>query len=66
MTVDKFNFKPVQKMIEHTRAFQKIQDGCDFRCYYCAVPYARGPARSANFQRLSLRQECLWKMDIKR
>ncbi len=49
MTVDKFNFKPVQKMIEHTRAFQKIQDGCDFRCYYCAVPYARGPARSAKF-----------------
>ncbi|MDD3633155.1 MAG: tRNA (N(6)-L-threonylcarbamoyladenosine(37)-C(2))-methylthiotransferase MtaB [Candidatus Cloacimonetes bacterium] len=49
MQAAEFNFKPVLKMIEHTRAFQKIQDGCDFRCYYCAVPYARGPARSAKF-----------------
>lgn len=30
----------------HTRAFLKIQDGCDRRCAYCAVPDARGPARS--------------------
>jgi threonylcarbamoyladenosine tRNA methylthiotransferase MtaB len=30
----------------HTRAFLKIQDGCDGRCAYCAVPDARGPARS--------------------
>lgn len=30
----------------HTRAFLKIQDGCDHRCTYCAVPGARGPSRS--------------------
>jgi threonylcarbamoyladenosine tRNA methylthiotransferase MtaB len=30
----------------HTRAFLKVQDGCDARCAYCAVPAARGPARS--------------------
>jgi len=30
----------------HTRAFLKIQDGCDARCSYCIVPYARGPSRS--------------------
>ena len=30
----------------HTRAFLKIQEGCDNRCSYCRVPYARGPARS--------------------
>ncbi|MDR0356116.1 MAG: MiaB/RimO family radical SAM methylthiotransferase [Deltaproteobacteria bacterium] len=29
-----------------TRALHKIQDGCDSFCAYCAVPYARGPARS--------------------
>ncbi len=29
-----------------TRAFLKIQDGCDSFCSYCIVPYARGPARS--------------------
>lgn len=29
-----------------TRAFVKIQDGCDAFCSYCIVPYARGPSRS--------------------
>ncbi|HOI73475.1 MAG TPA: tRNA (N(6)-L-threonylcarbamoyladenosine(37)-C(2))-methylthiotransferase MtaB [Syntrophales bacterium] len=31
---------------EHTRAFLKIQDGCDAACSYCTVPRARGPVRS--------------------
>jgi len=30
----------------HTRAFLKIQDGCDARCSYCIVPQARGRSRS--------------------
>ena len=30
----------------YTRAFLKIQTGCDSRCTYCIVPVARGPARS--------------------
>ncbi len=30
----------------HTRAFLKIQDGCNARCSYCIVPLVRGPARS--------------------
>jgi len=31
---------------ERTRAFIKIQDGCDRYCAYCIVPYVRGPAQS--------------------
>jgi len=31
---------------EHTRAFLKIEDGCDRYCSYCIIPYARGPVRS--------------------
>ncbi len=31
---------------DRTRAFVKIQDGCDFRCSYCIVPFTRGPGRS--------------------
>jgi threonylcarbamoyladenosine tRNA methylthiotransferase MtaB len=31
---------------ERTRANLKVQDGCDFFCSYCIVPYTRGPARS--------------------
>ena len=30
----------------HTRAFLKIQDGCDNRCSYCIIPFARGAGRS--------------------
>ncbi|AIS52174.1 threonylcarbamoyladenosine tRNA methylthiotransferase MtaB [Thermoanaerobacter kivui] len=31
---------------ERTRAFIKIQDGCNQYCTYCIIPYARGPVRS--------------------
>lgn len=31
---------------DRTRAFLKIQDGCDRFCSYCLIPYARGPVRS--------------------
>ena len=34
------------QMIDHTRAFIKVQDGCDYYCAYCAIPYARGTSRS--------------------
>lgn len=35
---------------EHTRANIKIQDGCDFFCSFCEIPYARGRARSRVFE----------------
>ena len=37
---------PVCHFRRHTRAFLKIQDGCDARCSYCIVPLARGKSRS--------------------
>ncbi|MCK9221604.1 MAG: tRNA (N(6)-L-threonylcarbamoyladenosine(37)-C(2))-methylthiotransferase MtaB [Limnochordia bacterium] len=36
----------VKGLGDRTRATVKIQDGCDRRCTYCRVPFARGPARS--------------------
>jgi threonylcarbamoyladenosine tRNA methylthiotransferase MtaB len=33
-------------MNDRTRAFIKIQDGCDYYCTYCAIPFARGHSRS--------------------
>jgi threonylcarbamoyladenosine tRNA methylthiotransferase MtaB len=36
----------IDVMHERTRAFIKIQDGCDYFCTYCAVPYGRGKSRS--------------------
>lgn len=32
---------------DRTRSFLKIQDGCDYFCSYCTIPYARGKSRSA-------------------
>ena len=35
-----------------TRAFLKIQDGCDYNCSFCTIPLARGTSRSLNPQRV--------------
>ncbi|MBR2046209.1 MAG: tRNA (N(6)-L-threonylcarbamoyladenosine(37)-C(2))-methylthiotransferase MtaB [Agathobacter sp.] len=35
---------------EHTRAFIKVQDGCNQFCSYCIIPYARGRVRSRNIE----------------
>jgi threonylcarbamoyladenosine tRNA methylthiotransferase MtaB len=33
---------------DHTRAFLKIQDGCNYFCSYCIIPFARGRSRAAS------------------
>jgi threonylcarbamoyladenosine tRNA methylthiotransferase MtaB len=35
---------------ERTRAFLKVQDGCDYPCTYCTIPLARGSSRSATIE----------------
>jgi len=44
-THDPFAFR-VSQLSFHTRAYLKVQDGCDSWCAYCRVPQARGPAQS--------------------
>ncbi len=41
-----FEELPNEKRIDKTRAFVKIQDGCNRRCSYCIIPVARGNVRS--------------------
>lgn len=36
----------VEEFVGKSRAFIKIQEGCDFRCSYCIIPYVRGDSRS--------------------
>lgn len=38
---------------EHTRAFLAVQTGCDHRCTFCIIPYARGPSRSVPLEDLA-------------
>lgn len=40
-------FKPSYSSGDRTRSFLKVQDGCDYFCSYCTVPYVRGRSRSA-------------------
>ncbi|MCS7169999.1 MAG: radical SAM protein, partial [Candidatus Kapabacteria bacterium] len=47
-------FAPARSADEdsRTRAFLKIQDGCDYRCSFCTIPKARGPSRSMPLEEL--------------
>ncbi len=38
------------RTVDHTRAFIKVQDGCDQFCSYCLIPYARGRSRSRKIE----------------
>lgn len=46
MKVREFEEMPIKNYKSRTRAFLKIQEGCDQYCTYCIIPYARGHIRS--------------------
>ena len=45
----------LSRTAEHTRAYIKVQDGCNQFCSYCIIPYARGRVRSRSME--SVREE---------
>jgi len=47
-----FSETPLHSFHRHTRAFLKIQDGCNGYCTYCIVPHARGRSRSLQPERV--------------
>lgn len=46
MTNHEFEELNIKRYMNRTRAFIKIQEGCNQFCSYCIIPYARGPVRS--------------------
>lgn len=43
-------FKPSYSFGDRTRSFFKVQDGCDYFCSYCAIPFARGRSRNNSIE----------------
>ena len=46
------SFAPSCSRGDRTRFFLKVQDGCDYYCSYCTIPFARGRSRSASLPRI--------------
>lgn len=42
----------IEDMVGKSRAFIKIQEGCDFRCSYCIIPFVRGDSRSYSEEKI--------------
>ncbi len=55
----------LKKTAEHTRAYIKIQDGCNQFCTYCIIPYARGRVRSRKWEDIKREVEGLVKAGYK-
>ena len=50
---------------ERTRAFLKVQDGCDYKCTYCTIPLARGFSRSDTLENVLRQAREIVTQDIK-
>lgn len=53
------SFAPALLSDDRTRAFLKIQDGCDYSCSFCTIPMARGKSRSASPDEIVTQAESL-------
>ena len=50
---------------DRTRAFLKVQDGCDYKCTYCTIPLARGISRSDTIENVLKNAKEITSKDIK-
>ena len=50
---------------DRTRAFLKVQDGCDYKCTYCTIPLARGISRSDKLENVLLNAQKIAQKNIK-
>ena len=64
-TGDDFESMSISNFTERTRAFVKIEDGCNRFCSYCIIPYARGRVRSKPLDELKNEIEVLSKKGFK-
>lgn len=58
-------FFPAYSSGERTRSFLKVQDGCDYKCAYCTVPYARGTSRNISISEIISQAQVIASSGIK-
>jgi threonylcarbamoyladenosine tRNA methylthiotransferase MtaB len=61
-TVDNFGFGhslALDGQHDQTRAYLKVQDGCDYSCSYCTIPMARGASRSESVEKTVMQAKML-------
>jgi len=58
-------FEGAYSIGDRTRAFLKVQDGCDYKCTYCTIPLARGISRSDQLQNVLKNAKEISERDIK-
>ena len=58
-------FESAYSMGDRTRAFLKVQDGCDYKCTYCTIPLARGISRSDKLENVLQNAREISKKEIK-
>jgi threonylcarbamoyladenosine tRNA methylthiotransferase MtaB len=63
--VDADFFEGAYSIGDRTRAFLKVQDGCDYKCTYCTIPLARGISRSDNLNNVLKNAKDISEKDIK-
>ena len=58
-------FEGAYSIGDRTRAFLKVQDGCDYKCTYCTIPLARGISRSDRLENVLKNAKEISERDIK-
>ncbi|MBO5909590.1 MAG: tRNA (N(6)-L-threonylcarbamoyladenosine(37)-C(2))-methylthiotransferase MtaB [Clostridia bacterium] len=62
---EKYEELKIDSFSEHTRAYMKIEDGCNRFCSYCIIPYARGRVRSRSLDEIKNEAERLGRAGYK-
>ncbi|CUS90656.1 tRNA (N(6)-L-threonylcarbamoyladenosine(37)-C(2))-methylthiotransferase MtaB [Candidatus Kryptobacter tengchongensis] len=63
--VNEFHIASSTPASDRTRAFLKVQDGCDYNCSYCTIPLARGESRSPEISLITERAKTLAQLGYK-
>ena len=50
--IENLEYKSAYSLNDRTRSFLKIQDGCNYTCSYCTIPFARGKNRSDSIENI--------------